>query len=141
MIVLPIGAGRVFSPGTDPAGCATVPSLFTATAAPSPFPDMVKMPGENCATVRFRAADARPSRVTTTVAVPTCGPQGSCALTWLGDTNCSGAGVLLKLTDTPANELESGTLLAEASADASSVPKMETSEPGATANPGCPAVA
>jgi hypothetical protein len=66
--------------------------------------------------------------------------NGNWALIWspfaaLCDTKISGAGTLLNVTLTPPRVVESGTLAAEAVVEAKFVPKIETSDPGAT---GCP---
>ena len=55
---------------------------------------------------------------------------------WPCETNRSGAGMLLKDTETPAMVVDNGMLSAWARLAESSVPKIETREPGVTTWPG-----
>src|SRR5260370_3545300 len=94
------------------------------------------MPGATGTMLKVCGADAVPLRVTTTVAVPE--PEGTTfqgiwAFTWPGETKYSPAGMLLNVTDTLLSDVESGMLSFCVRPEASSVPKIETSEPGATA--------
>jgi hypothetical protein len=86
------------------------------------------------------ACDWAPGRVTTTLAVPeTLGSgrtsQGTCAASIFSETNCRGAAMPLKVTETSAMVLERGTVSRRASPEARLVPKIEIMEPGATPAP------
>src|SRR5579871_4045560 len=80
-------------------------------------------------------------RVTTTCAVPTGRPQGTCALIWSPlmaswKTPEMGAVMPLKVTLSPPREVGSGIELAKELLVAKLVPKIETSDPAAAAWPG-----
>ena len=86
------------------------------------------------------ACDWAPGRMTTTLAVPeTVGSgrtsQGTCAAIMFSDTNCRGAAMPLKVTETSATVVERGTVSRRARPEARLVPKIETMEPGATPAP------
>ena len=66
MIALPRTAACVVSPGTEPFGCASVPSVaFTATARLL----SAKMPGETGATRTGTRSEGKNERSTTTVTI------------------------------------------------------------------------
>src|SRR5579864_7264577 len=99
-----------------------------------------KIPGEG-PMLTLTGADVPLEFCTTTLAVPLGTSQGNCALIWsplTGSWNTpeSGAATPLKVTTTLFDRVvERGMELASALADARLVPKLETSEPGATACP------
>src|SRR5262245_1492034 len=99
------------------------------------------MPGENGPIWMALGVEAAPLRVTTMLAVPVSVPagrvfHGSWALIWPALTNASGAGTLLKVTETLASDVDKGMESAEAVDVARFVPKIDTRDPGVTACPG-----
>src|SRR5579863_1892498 len=97
------------------------------------------MAGALAATVTLAGAETTPSsRVTTTLAGPLLLSEGTTShgtwmLIWPPLTNCTGAATLLTVTLTPLSVVESGTVPEAAMFEARLDPKIETSEPGATA--------
>src|SRR5260221_13540047 len=76
--------------------------------------------------------EATPARLTTTFACPGATPQGTCALILLSDTKTSGAAVPPIITESTSPSFEdTGTELEMDSPEASPLPKIEMSEPGA----------
>jgi hypothetical protein len=101
------------------------------------------MPGAMGTICTVVGADAVPFTLTTTLTVPEAAPvgnnpNGNCALTCEGVPGIMlniGAGRLLTVTETPPSKFGSGVSLADAMTGARFAPKIETSEPGATASP------
>src|ERR1022692_2138168 len=117
----------VKGPMGAPAGAASAPVVLSyANAWPSPFAVVVKMPGDAAATVTFLGVDVPLSWPGSTL-------NGSCALIWFLLTKYRPAGIPLNVTDaTSLNAVGSGMALATAVEAARFVPKMDTTEPGAT---------
>src|SRR6266850_724892 len=131
VIVSPAAAGCEETPGREPAGPTIVPSALVAIACWVPRLRL-KSAGANGSTSTAIGCEATPARLTTTFVCPGVTPQGTCALIRLSDTNTSGAAVPPIVTESTSPSFDdTGTELETDSPEASPLPKIEMSEPGA----------
>src|SRR5262245_5899851 len=114
------------------AGAAREPSALVAIACRVPRFNP-KSAGANWFTWTAIGWEAVPARFTTTFAWPVFRLHGTCALIWPPETNTRGAAAPLIVTEvTSPRVVDTGTELDTDSPEASPVPKIEISEPGAT---------
>ena len=125
---------------------APVGAMFSAAACPHPLPFTVKKPGLALESRNVSGALMPPGAVTIAVALPremiwavpgaitvdgTVSEEGICRLIWPGEMKESGAGTPLIVTEVPPSVKGNGAL-ADCVVVARLLPKILTSDPGAT---------